>query len=315
VNTDTAFLFPGQGAQHVAMGADAYRSFGAARDIFDRADDYLGFKLSRLCFEGPAEKLDIDLHSQLAVYTHSCALAAVLGPDRLCAGVMTGYSSGFYAAAFATGCFQFEAGLAIVRTAGKLLLEATAAIPGAMGVIFGLAPEQVHDICNQVGAVQPAIYNTPRQTVISGATAAVNTSIAHALANGALDAYRLPVGAAYHSEFMRPATQALSAILEKMDLKAPQRPLISYSTLETVVDGTSLRRILALQLCSPVHWVELITSLHAKGIRNVIEVGPGQQLCRSVRWIERDLTARPLSDAAALAAFLHHDDHETQARP
>jgi [acyl-carrier-protein] S-malonyltransferase len=316
VEKDTAFFFPGQGAQRVGMGADLCHRFAAARDVFERADDYLGFSLSRMCFEGPAETLDADLNSQLSVYTHSCALASVLGPERLGSGMVTGYSSGFYAAAFAAGCFDFEIGLGIVHMAGTLLLEAATANPGAMGVIFGLAPECVHAICAQSGAVQPAIYNTPRQIVISGAIAAVQNVIDQALAQGALDAYRLPAAAAYHSASMRPAAHALSAALAQMDLKAPHTPLISYSTLEAVADGAALARLLASHLCSPVRWVELIGSLHQKGIRTVVEVGPGQILCRSVRWIERNLTTRPLSSAAALAAFVDAGDQdEARARP
>ena len=302
---DTAFLFPGQGAQYVGMGADLYRESSVVRYLFQHADRHLGFELSRLCFEGPLEQLNADLNSQLAVYTHSCALISLMGPERLGAGVLTGYSSGFYAAAHAAGSFDYLTGLTIVQIAGNLLLEAAAANPGGMGVVFGLDAETVHHICQSTGNVQPAIFNTPRQILISGAEGAVTAALEQALEQGALDAYRLPAAAAYHSENMHPAARGLSAALAQMPMKAPRRPLFSYSTLEPVPDGAALARVLANQLCSPVRWVELIGKLHAQGIKRVVEVGPGQILSRSVRWIERDLSACPLAGAAALAAYVN----------
>ncbi len=286
------------------MGADLCREFASAREIFEAADDCLGFNLRRICFEGPAEQLNDDLISQLAVYTYSCALIAVMGPERLGTGVLSGYSSGFYAAAHAAGCFDFVAGLELVRKAGGLLLNAAAEDPGAMGVVFGLSAEAVEAICTRIGPVQPAIFNTPRQTVVSGSIEAVTTALAQAVAQGALDAYRLPAAAAYHSTGMRPAARALATVLADTPLRAPRTLLISYSTLQAVPDGGALARLLAMQLYSPVRWVELIHLLHRRGIRRVVEVGPGQMLSRTVRWIARGLTAHPLPRAAAVNAYL-----------
>ena len=168
VGNNVVFLYPGQGSQQVGMGLDLYHTHPEAREIFDQADHLLGFSLSRLCFEGPEEELNLDLNAQLAVYTVSCILTDVLRANNVLPDVVSGYSSGFYAAAYAADCFDFADGLHLVRRAGEILLDNGRKIDGAMAVIFGLSLEKVDSICQQVGAAEIAILNTPRQTIISG---------------------------------------------------------------------------------------------------------------------------------------------------
>ncbi|MEJ2040061.1 MAG: ACP S-malonyltransferase, partial [Desulfosarcinaceae bacterium] len=202
-------MFPGQSPQKAGLGEDLYRLHPQARAIFDAADDYLGFPLSRLCFEGPEDRLNEDLNCQLAIYAHSCAVTAILEAAGHSADLVSGYSSGFYAAAFAAGCFGFVEGLEIVRRAGELLLAQGALIQGGMGVIFGLDPETVGTLCRRSGQLQLAIFNTPRQIVISGRSRDVDRTLEKAMEAGALDTYRLPAAAAYHSDLMTPAGRQL----------------------------------------------------------------------------------------------------------
>lgn len=288
MNSNTVFLYPGQGSQHVGMGLDLYETFPEARELFNQADRLLGFSLSRLCFEGPAEELNQDLNAQLAVYTVSCILTVVLKTKNVFPCAAAGYSSGFYAAAYAAGCFEFENGLRLVKMAGDILIDEGSAIDGAMAVIFGLSLEEVKHICQQAGKVQISIINTPRQIVVSGLTPSVEKAMEMALAMGALDAYTLPVATAYHSSFMEQSSARLLNGVKINHIMNPRIPLISYCSLESVLDKEGLRVVMATQLSRPVLWVDLIKSLHKPGTL-FIEVGPGTLLSRTVRWIDRNI--------------------------
>ncbi|MCP4667611.1 MAG: acyltransferase domain-containing protein, partial [Deltaproteobacteria bacterium] len=193
------FLYPGQGSQVAGMGSDLYQAYPKARELFDRADQLLDFSLSRLCFDGPQESLNQDLNAQLAVYTVSCILTRLLGDHGVVPDMVSGYSSGFYAAAYGAGCFDFADGLCLVKRAGEILLEEGGKIDGAMALIFGLSKEEVAGICKRVDQVEPAIMNTPRQIVISGLAPSVGKAMELSMEQGALDAYPLSVATAYHS--------------------------------------------------------------------------------------------------------------------
>ena len=297
-------MFPGQSPQKAGLGEDLYRLHPQARAIFDAADDHLGFPLSRLCFKGPEDRLNQDLNCQLAIYTHSCAVTAILAAAGRSADLVSGYSSGFYAAAFAADCFGFVEGLEIVRRAGELLLAQGALIQGGMGVIFGLDPETVGTLCRQSGQLQLAIFNTPRQIVISGRSRDVDRTLEKAMEAGALDTYRLPAAAAYHSDLMTPAGRQLRDAIDPDVVRAPRIPLISYSSLKPVTDTQDLVETMAVQLSNPVRWVELIQSLRPAGIDRAYEIGPGQLIARSVRWIDRHLAVTALDGAEALDAML-----------
>jgi len=282
------FLYPGQGSQHVGMGFDLYEAYPEVRAIFDQADKSLGFSLSRLCFKGPAEELNHDLNAQLSLYTISCALTDVLKIHNVLPDMSTGYSSGFYAAAYAAGCFDFIDGLSIVKRAGEILLDEGSKIDGSMAVILGLSSEKIDAICQQVGDVEVAILNTPSQTIISGLTSSVNETMEVALTEEALDVYNLSAATAYHSRSMELSGDRLLDEIKDIHLRDPLIPLISYLFLEAVPDQEGLRNVMATQLSRPVLWTDLIKKL-LNSTTMFIEVGPGAVISRTVRWIDRDI--------------------------
>jgi [acyl-carrier-protein] S-malonyltransferase len=289
MENSVAFLYPGQGAQQVGMGFDLYQNYPVARQIFDQADRILDFSLSRLCFKGSQEELDPDLNAQLAVYTVSCILTAILKANNIFPDIVSGYSSGFYAAAFAAGCFEFSYGLNLVKQAGEILLEEGLKIDGGMAVIFGLSFEKVQDVCKQVGEVEVAILNTPRQIVISGINSSINAAMELALKEGALDAYPLSVATAYHSGFMKKSSERFLREIEADGIKNAQVPVVSYHSLNRVTNKKDLINVMAVQLSSPVLWVDLIKKMNHNSNRLFLEVGPGAIIFRTVKWIDRNI--------------------------
>jgi len=288
MQNNVAFLYPGQGSQQVGMGLDLYQTYPEAREIFDKANQLLGFSLSQLCFEGPEEELNRDLNAQLAVYTVSCIVTEVLRVHDVFPGKVSGYSSGFYAAAYAAGCFDFADGLLLVKRAGEILIDEGRKIDGSMAVIFGLSPEKVDSICQQVGNVHVAIHNTPQQIIISGIRSSVRKAMELSLNKGALDAYNISTATAYHSTFMQQSSARLLGEVKGDNLKDPQIPLFSYVLLESVPNKEELKKIMAAQLSGPVLWADLIKKLHHNTIL-FIEVGPGEVISRTVKWVDRNI--------------------------
>jgi len=287
MKSQVIFLYPGQGSQEVGMGLDLYRSYPRAKVLFGRADRLLGFSLSRLCFEGPDDALNADLNAQLAVFTVSCIVTDLLAKNNVLPSLVSGYSSGFYAAAYAAGCFDFEQGLSLVRQAGEILLEEGKKIDGAMAVVFGLSVRKIAEICSQVGGADVAILNTPRQIIISGIRPSVMLVSKICLREGALDGYLLPVTTAYHSTFMKKSGILLLKEIRNDPFKDPRVPLVSYLSLCHVSDRQDLVKTMAAQLSGPVRWVDVIKNMCHDDTRLFLEVGPGTLLSRAVRWIDR----------------------------
>ena len=273
----------------MGMGLELYETYAEVKKVFERADKLMGFSLSRLCFEGPEDELNEDLNAQLAIYTLSCGLTEVLKEAGVLPDAVSGYSSGFYAAAHAAGCFDFDQGFRIVRRAGEILLHEGRKIDGCMAVIFGLPFETVERICRQIKHVEASIINTPRQIIISGLDASVRKVMELARNQDALDAYRIYTATAYHSEFMKHGSKRFLEEVRHQPLKKPRIPLISYLTLEDVLGQKGLKKIMSAQLSGPVLWVDLIRTLVRRNARLLIEVGPGALIFRTVRWIDRNL--------------------------
>lgn len=279
------------------------RAYPEAKAVFARADRALGYSLSRICFEGPPEVLNRDVTAQMAVYTLGCAITDVLIGRGVRPHLVSGYSSGFYAAAYASGCYDFETGLDTVARAGRLLLEVSAKNPGCMGVVFGLPVSRVERLCRDGGEVEIAILNTPRQIVVSGLTERVLRTLEAARRDGALDAYLIPAGAAYHSTLMKEAGRRFLEEIKTGCFMDPKIPLVSYLTLEPAKDGDAVRRIMAEQLSRPVSWVDLIRRLSGDGTV-FFEAGPGALLYRTVRWIDRGIEMLRLGGKREIEAVL-----------
>lgn len=289
MKSSIVFLYPGQGSQKVGMGHDLYQAYKETRRMFDQADNLLGFSLSRICFEGPEEKLASDLNAQLAIYTVSCVLTDLLKANNITPDMASGYSSGFYAAAYAAGCFNFADGLHLVKRAGEILLDEGEKIDGSMAVIFGLSSEKVEKICQKVGNVGLAILNTRRQIIISGLTPSVRKVMEISLRENALDAYTIPAATAYHSGFMKQSSIRLSEKINTDFINDPRIPLFSYLSLKPVHTKWELKDIISRQLSHPVLWVNLVKKLRNNKNDLFIEVGPGNVISRTVRWIDRNI--------------------------
>jgi [acyl-carrier-protein] S-malonyltransferase len=284
----------------VGMGADLCDRYPLARRRFQEADRFLGYGLQALCANGPRETMSQDLNAQLGIYTISAIVTDLLKTQHIVPGLCTGYSSGFYAAAYAAGCFDFLTGLSIVKRAGEILLKEGKACDGGMAVIFGLSAEQILSLTRKVKTVDMAIHNTPRQIVISGLRSGVEAVMAAAMRQDALDTTWLPAATAYHSRFMFDAGRLLQESLDKDDIFAPQVPLYSYTTIRQIKDRNDLINMMAMQLSHPVLWVDLIRKLRHSCVDNLVEIGPGTMLSRSIRWIDRHVDMLDTSSAGRI---------------
>jgi len=291
------FVYPGQGAQQVGMGADLCDAYPSAGKRFQEAGDFLGYSLQKLCVEGPQETLAQDLNAQLGIYTISAIVTDLLKTQHIMPDLCTGYSSGFYAAAYAAGCFDFLTGLSIVKKAGNILLKVGQACDGGMAVIFGLSYQQILAISQKVGSVDIAICNTPHQIVISGLRPGIEAVMAEAMREGALDTDWLPAATAYHSHFMAAAGKLLREVIDRDDISSPQIHLYSYTTTQRIIGKDDLINVMALQLSHPVLWVDLIQKLGHNHVDTLVEIGPGTMLSRSIRWIDRHIAIQDTNSA------------------
>lgn len=289
----TGFLFPGQGAQHAGMGKALAERFAAARQVYSRADEILGFPLSRLCFEGPIEELTRTDVSQPAIYATSLAALAA-GEEagafrREEAAMVAGLSLGEYTALCAAGSLGFEDGLRLVRLRGEAMQAASAAKPSSMSAVLGLDEKGIEEACREassVGIVSVANKNAPGQIVISGEVAALAAAEEACKRRGAKRCIRLQVAGAFHSEVMRPAAERLSVALEKTRIVPPRVPFFSNVTGGRVGDPEEIRRNLAAQVCSPVLWEASMRGALASGVASFLELAPGTSLGGMLRKIE-----------------------------
>lgn len=277
-------LFPGQGSQKVGMGKDLADAFPSARAVFEEVDEALGFDLSRICFDGPADELTGTLVAQPALFTHGAAAWAVvreaLGSDVVAAA---GHSLGEFTAYHSAGSLSLSEGAVLVRRRGEIMYEVGTSRPGAMAAILGNTTRPIEQICEDVsgenGTVVAANYNSDGQTVISGDAMAVEAAMKAAKEEGAKRAIRLVVSGAFHSPLMEPAVSGLEQAIDRVQFQDPEFPIFSNVTEKPVVSASVAGDLLVRQLTSPVRWVGLVKEMaEAYPDATYVELGPGNVL-------------------------------------
>lgn len=287
----TAILFPGQGSQKVGMGYDHYKSNPKFRTIIDEADDLLGYSLSKIMFEGPAEELKETKFTQPAIFLHSYALFSTLDVKP---NVMAGHSLGEFTALTAAGALEFNEALELVALRGQKMQEAGDENPGTMAAIIGMDDEIVDEICAQVSSeigkpVVPANYNCPGQLVISGDVDAVHKAVDLAKEKGCRLAKILPVSGAFHSPLMKSAFDALQKKLESTTFFRPRFKVFSNFTARPTREQSELKENVLQQLVNPVRWTQTLLNMEKDGVNSFVEVGPGNVLQGLVKRTLKDV--------------------------
>jgi len=297
-------LFPGQGAQAVGMGKDLCAESPAAKAVFERAGEVLGFDLLRLCAEGPAEELTKSENTQPAIFTHSAALLAAAeerGLDLASVAGAAGLSSGEWAALYAAGVVTLDAALRILRARGRFMQEACDATAGGMISVIGLDAAACERIASEAGLVA-ANYNSPLQTVLSGPAENLARGEELATAAGAKMAVRLAVAGAFHGPLMRPAAERLADVLAGETFSAPRFPVWSNVTAAPHGEPETIPSRMLEQIHSPVRWSESFSAMAARGMTDAVELGPGKVLSGLARRIDRSVRAASASDLPSLLA-------------
>ena len=293
-------LFPGQGSQCVGMGKALAQAFPRASEVFQEADDLLGFHLSRLAWEGPEEELNLTKNAQPALLVHSVAVHRVIEDELGEVGMAAGHSLGEFSAHVAAGTIRFEDAVGTVRMRGELMYASGVERPGTMAALLGLDDEAVEGVCRAVGergmVCVAANFNTQGQVVISGEMDGVEEAMALARDAGAKKAVLLTVSGAFHSPLMAPAKEGLRDRLEAINFSDPLYPVVSNVTAEPVVEGRVARELLVEQLTSPVRWSGSIGRMVTEGVDRFLELGPGSVLCGLNRRNARGVPCTSLSE-------------------
>jgi [acyl-carrier-protein] S-malonyltransferase len=308
----TAFLFPGQGAQDVGMGAEIARSFPVAAAIFQKANDVVGFDLSAMCFEGPAEQLNSTTISQPAIFTTSAAILEVLRTEPATSSinpdVTAGLSMGEYTALYAAGVMNFEDGLKLVQKRGLAMQAAADVNEGSMISIIGLDEETAHWLCEEAGQgdlLEPVNFNCPGQIVISGDKKACRRAKDLALKAGAIKAVRLEVAGAFHTTMMSAAAKALGNALADSEITAPsQTRIIANINAEYYPTSEKIKEGLVKQLTCPILWQKCMERLLSDGIEDFYEIGPGRVLTGLMKRINRKINVVNVSNLKAIKDLL-----------
>lgn len=302
--TKIAFIFPGQGSQSVGMGQQFIENDHSSKKHYELADEVLGFSLSNIMLEGPAEELTKTFHAQPALLTTSTMIAKKLTDAGISPDYTAGHSLGEYSALVASNVISFEEAVLLVHQRGLYMNEAVPAGEGAMAAILGLDKEALTEVTNEVSKsgeiVQVANLNCPGQIVISGTVAGVEAASAKAKEVGAKRAIPLVVSGPFHSELMRPAAQKLDAAISAITLHDTKTPVISNVTALPVTDASSIKNLLVEQLYSPVRWEESVEKMLELGVNVFIECGPGKILSGLVKKIDRSVTTYCVYDEASL---------------
>ncbi|NLC70545.1 MAG: ACP S-malonyltransferase [Desulfuromonadaceae bacterium] len=302
-----AFIFPGQGSQEIGMGREFAESFPAARRIFEEADDALGFSLSRLCFEGPEERLLLTEFTQPAILAATIAILRVVEEETdLRPFLVAGHSLGEYSALVSAGVFRFDDALRAVRSRGIFMQEAVPVGAGGMAAVLGMDGVVLEEICREASqgeVVAPANYNSPGQIVIAGQSGALQRALELCRARGCKKAVMLPVSAPFHSALMRSAGERLRPVLEEIPCRPFHVPLVSNVEAEVNQDPERVRDLLIEQVSRPVLWDASVRKMISVGAERFVEIGPGKVLAGLVKRIDRGVAAQAVDTIQGLKAL------------
>jgi [acyl-carrier-protein] S-malonyltransferase len=286
-----AYVFPGQGVQFVGMGKDLYDNSALAKDLFEKANSILGFRITDMMFAGTDEDLKQTKVTQPAIFLHSVILAKTLG-ENFKPDMVAGHSLGEFSALVANGALTFEDGLVLVSKRAIAMQKACEVEPSTMAAILGMDDNVVEEICAAIPEiVVPANYNSPGQLVISGSITGIEKAIAELTAKGAKRALKLPVGGAFHSPLMEPARKELAEAINSTKFSKPICPVYQNVIAKAVSEPEQIKQNLNLQLTAPVRWTQTIQNMIADGATDFVEVGPGKVLQGLIKKINKDANA------------------------
>ena len=299
-----AFIFPGQGAQVVGMGKDFYDNFDTARQLFQEADDALGYSISNICFNGSEDDLKLTANTQPAILVVSVIVAELLKARGITPDIAGGHSLGEYSALVAAGSLKFQDAVKLVHKRGQFMQEAVPVGEGAMAAIIGLDDQIIIDSCAQVGNVQAVNFNCPGQTVIAGTTQAVNAAVNKLKSAGAKKAVILPVSAPFHSKLMAPAAIKLANELDNVTINDAAFPVASNFTGKLETSAIDIKRNLVAQADNPVKWIQCVNAMFDCGADTFIECGVGKTLCGFNRRINKKIRSLNVEDLGSLQNIL-----------
>ncbi len=283
-----AYVFPGQGAQFPGMGKDLYENNVLAKEMFEKANEILGFRITDIMFNGTEEELKQTKVTQPAIFLHSVILAKTMG-DTFKPEMVAGHSLGEFSALVAAGAMNFEDGLRLVAARAMAMQKACEKEPSTMAAILGMEDAVVEEVCNSINdVVVPANYNSPGQLVISGSISGIDKAITELQSRGAKRALKLVVGGAFHSPLMEPARIELAAAIEKTNIKAPVCPIYQNVTAMPETNPEKIKANLMAQLTAPVRWTQTVQNMLKDNASSFTEVGPGQVLQGLIKKIDRN---------------------------
>lgn len=299
-----AFVFPGQGSQYSGMGKEFAENFPVARQIFEEADDALGFKLSTICFSGSDDELRLTANTQPAILTTSIAALRVLEQETgLKADYLAGHSLGEYSALVCSGALGFADAVRTVRARGTFMQEAVPVGTGSMAAMLSIETDILEDVCREAAegdVVSPANFNSPGQIVIAGSTAAVGRAIEIAKGRGFRKAMLLQVSAPFHCALMKPAADRLSMVLDAVPVSDMLLPVVANANAEPNQNKERVRSLLVDQVCAPVLWEQSVNTMAGLGATRFVEIGPGKVLSGLVKRITKEVSTANVEDLASL---------------